>query len=56
MEALRCLRESVETVLAAKRGKSRGKNRAVREEIRIPSEILQQRAVRDFRQRTGDPT
>jgi hypothetical protein len=50
MEALRYLRQGLGTHLAIERGKPRGENRPICEEIRIPFEILQKGNVRHLRQ------
>jgi hypothetical protein len=54
MGTLRHLRERIATYLAARRGKPKGKDRAVCEGIRIPSELLQAWTVRHLRKRTAE--
>ena len=48
MGTLRNLRERVATYLAAERGKSKAKDRAIREGIRISLELLQAGALRNL--------
>jgi hypothetical protein len=54
MGTLHHLRERIATHLATRRKGSRKKDRAVREGIRIPFELLQGRTVRDLCKRTAE--